>query len=1016
MRNTVQEKKEESQRRIQEAFQLAKKRPYDFLKLSDIIENCADSDFEKETVFGFNVRLKNDDAIIPLLGGGVWMAFQKSNENFGHRIKQTIPKVFEKSHLRIIEFALTSDNKVEENESLSSTEIEKIKKADSFAVLQKKFLFPNDERVYFWISRECGNLEKKGSQYLSNILVISRKKEHLEFVRNRHIDFIRFLFQMEMAYATIVERERKVEAIKSAVAAMMSRNLSHNLGSHYLFYTKMYLESLANSFGEKGPDIRGAAKVLGYMQARMDYLATIVSNNKYPYGSVNFKSQILDELTVDDFSKRHYGTEQDAEFKKRLDDGLMNLGIVQKIVRDIKRLYNDCHSLDGAVFTKKREKIGEALSQLHLAVGEVDNSNIYNRTTNYLLTYLIKSENFSRPKVLEQNETESFRHLWLHVRLWDDDSGEFVVFTGSNEPSRMKEEGPIKDKLSKINLALPGGTMSSHAFYSILENFIRNSAKYSWNGKQVSELRITIALRVNEANHTVECTIYDNKRDALVSCDSYSKDTLLDHMINKLGQTRVLKENHMVDQENKGLKEMLFSAIWLNANESDKRFAEIISSLEEMKPRERINQIAKYAFRFVSVGDDGFDSDDCNSANLGIRFVLPLFTNVEPIEDKSIRDFLKLHTDVVEVPDLNTKASSPINRPYSKIFPRVFSCNQPVRYKYDDIVSKIERKCTQEEYEAVLKLKQAINNNLGNIDNYSLCISSVPEPGFNMGVTQDKLISFDTHLSTNTSKAKLKEHQGKYAYIDTISGNNFTKTIEGLFISGLGGLDQTFKTYSDYFLDLKIKESGLTRITIIDERLFNSIRWGVVQKKLDDSSILDKDLVDFRSTEIELSMKNIRVLNYLNSGEVRKKDKSVLKVRGLPFYGNKFYPMGPCKNSPNATHFLSIHLGLIEKLLKSNAKSLVSLFGSIEGNPLAEKRINKLMSLLESTFGKGTKNGVHICIHSGRGDYSKELEGPLKNYPFISLASLENAFNNSKYLLSQLFYNTIYIGKGEVNQ
>ena len=72
------------------------------------------------------------------------------------------------------------------------------------------------------------------------------------------------------------------------------------------------------------------------------------------------------------------------------------------------------------------------------------------------------------------------------------------------------------------------------------------------------------------------------------------------------------------------------------------------------------------------------------------------------------------------------------------------------------------------------------------------------------------------------------------------------------------------------------------------------------------------------------------------------------------------------------------------------------------------------MKDLERIFGDGKK--VFISVHSGRGNFSKELEGPLATYPFLSLSAIENAFNNSKYLLAQLFYNTIYIGKGIINQ
>ena len=109
---------------------------------------------------------------------------------------------------------------------------------------------------------------------------------------------------------TLQEDARK-ESIRTAVSAIMTRNMSHNLGSHYLYYAKKHLERLADDISNKNsPDVRGAARVLAYTQARMDYLATIVSNDKYPYGSVNFKSQIFDELTIDSFSKRHFPHEK----------------------------------------------------------------------------------------------------------------------------------------------------------------------------------------------------------------------------------------------------------------------------------------------------------------------------------------------------------------------------------------------------------------------------------------------------------------------------------------------------------------------------------------------------------------------------------------------------------------------------------------------------------------------------------------------------------------------------------
>ena len=647
-------------------------------------------------------------------------------------------------------------------------------------------------------------------------------------------------------------------------------------------------------------------------------------------------------------------------------------------------------------------------------VKQIDKRSIYNRTTNYLLTNLIKSENYSRPDILGRVSNDNFRNLYLYVSLWNSKTGVYDIFTGSNNSNDMKKENGIKDKLSKINLALPGGTMSCHAFYNIIENFIRNSAKYSWTDSRSKEdLKFTIALKIDKIAQIVECIIFDNKHDALRQRDTKHKKTLLGDIKNRLIHLRILDENNMVDKENKGLKEMLFSAVWLKANEYEGTFAEIITSIENANSRRKLSLISKYGFDFIGVNDHGYISNNSNEANLGIRIYLPLFTHVESVRGKTIKDFIKLHTDVVEIDNLDEKLPK-LDRTFPQIFPRVFceNCSNVITQRNDNLI--VEQTDSIEDKQNVFKLKESIISNLGNIDGYLLYFASIKEPGKVRRADTSHRIIFDTHFSTQASKGRIKEYFGKYPYVDTISGNNFTKTLQGLFYSGLNNSKKKYNTFNDLFLTLKIKESALTRITIIDERLFNNIRWGEnIVEKLNDSTIQDDTILDLRMTAAELTMKNIRVLNFLEKPKIRK-NICYEKVSGLPFLcGNTFLPLGPCAESANACHFLSIHLGLIEKLLKS--KKLENYIGIRGNNSLEPDRIKRLMELLEKEFGEGLTNGVHICIHSGRGNFSKELEGPLKKYPFLSLAALENAFNNSKYLLSQLFYNTIFIGKGEVN-
>lgn len=829
------------------------------------------------------------------------------------------------------------------------------------------------------------------------------------------------------------------ESIKSAVSAIMSRNMSHNLGSHYLYYTKSTLEKLADKSGNLGPDIRGAAKVLSYIQSRMDYLATIVSNDKYPYGSVNFKSQILDELTIDDFSKRHYNTDTPEDFRDSLLKSIKQVELIKSEVNKLDAMYRQYDQEKDS--PDLRKQISDSVSTIVEQISSLDKRSVYNRTTNFLLTNLIRSENYSRPSIIGSSPfvEKGVKPLYLFVRIWD--GSDYQLFTGSTNPnvyileseteSAAKErERLTKEMLSRINLALPGGTMSCHAFYNVLENFIRNSAKYSWTDDKKSELTFTLSLKVDEQHQRVECVIYDDKHDALVTRNKIGgKATLLRDIQQRLAHMKILAEDNTIDKENKGLKEMVFSAVWLKANESEFSFADIITMIESANPRKKIHLIRKYAFDVLAVDDKGNPSKE-PQANLAIKVNLPIFSRVESLHGKKVQDLIKLHTDVVEIPK-NSGESLFKDRRYDQVFPRVFQNNRPTQSEINDGIKLIQNRAPERDGVEAFMLKEAINRNFGDIDQYSLRMAAIDEPGTDFFISPESQIVFDTHFSTKISKKALlrdyfgvdderyilRERRGKYAYVDTISGNNFTKTLQGLFTAGLSKDLSMFKSYDDKYLSLKIKESALTRITIIDERLFNSIKWNYNLGDNDDA------ILDIRSTEYELMLKNIRVLNITNIAAKSRKKNTRLnghKVEELPFFtGSQFLANGPYAEQSNASNFLSIHLGLIEKLLKSKELESEEYCGARGNNPFDENRIVRLMGLLTKTFGILSPNNsavkLHICIHSGRGNFSKELEGPLREYPFISLAALENTFNNSKYLLSQLFYNTIFLGKGEIN-
>ena len=158
-----------------------------------------------------------------------------------------------------------------------------------------------------------------------------------------------------------------------------------------------------------------------------------------------------------------------------------------------------------------------------------------------------------------------------------------------------------------------------------------------------------------------------------------------------------------------------------------------------------------------------------------------------------------------------------------------------------------------------------------------------------------------------------------------------------------------------------------------------------------------------------MSAKNVRLLNLKPESSIGENPTDVMGV----FDGNSFNDSSENKNH---THFLSIHLGMIEKIVDNEAylKALHLEEENVERDDILDikgKRAIALMKKLREMF-----NTEFVTVHSGRGNFSKDLEGPLRDYQFISVSALESVLTNSKFLLAQLFYNSVYIGKGEANE
>ena len=328
------------------------------------------------------------------------------------------------------------------------------------------------------------------------------------------------------------------ESIKSAKAAIMSRNMSHNLGSHVMFYIKQKLQSVSKIVNNNVlhniipgnlediniktitdkiaankdvelPFLVGLGRFINYLQERQDYIATVATNYIPARSTISFKDFIYDELKPDLRYERH------------------------------KR--NDSSSDNGW------------------------------QPKNLLLDYIAYSEGYCKSDAIEIK---------------------FGEFDGHN-PLDVTAETDFQ-ALRKFNVAVPGGVIGRQAIFSIVENIIRNAAKHSehrTDGKLVLQLSLVDAEKdfaagrfepekfrcMRKEKGSMESgeslvKLYQNHKDTFhilrIKLDMPNKKDDIEALVGKLGEDYV-EEDGSMKETSKGLKEMRISAAWLRGHSID---------------------------------------------------------------------------------------------------------------------------------------------------------------------------------------------------------------------------------------------------------------------------------------------------------------------------------------------------------------------------------------------------------------------------------------------------------------
>jgi len=394
-----------------------------------------------------------------------------------------------------------------------------------------------------------------------DLFLKNKTKENLSF----NI-VLQLILQRKYSNLTVKLKDDSIRsAIKSAKAAIMSRNMSHNLGSHVMAYLKQNLTSIQEMLssgilrgilpkweeevkGEEDlkkllikstekmekdelPFLVGLGKFISYLQERQDFIATIATDFIPYYSTVNFKDFIYDELNPDLRHKRH----------------------------------------------------------------ENDRSGC--QPDNILLNNIARSEGLMRKPSFSDDESRSD----IVIR--------FRNFDGNNQVENPEAAIDLDD-MRKYDFSMPGGVVGRQAIFSIVENVIRNAAKHgNWKEKGKLELAFDIYDIKDQENLNPEdeLSAFLNKYyfdSSVTDINDLYVITLTDNLnitdenlasLKNAVREYYVDNNGVLKNSNKGLKEMRISAAWLRGLSDMEKKDENLSPLIYEKDQNGIVRSRKLA-------------------------------------------------------------------------------------------------------------------------------------------------------------------------------------------------------------------------------------------------------------------------------------------------------------------------------------------------------------------------------------------------------------------------------------
>lgn len=713
----------------------------------------------------------------------------------------------------------------------------------------------------------------------------------------QQIDILRQMFLQER-----IRREIVKHGTNSAVAAIMGRNMDHNIGSHVLSYlVSEYREDMEDiaklvKFSDKELPLKcfilNNRYLLKYLKDRMDFIATILTFTP-SCTTLNFLQDVIGD-TKEGCEKDvlNYGMQGDKLFEKFRDNNKFKYFRPKNLI------------LDYIAFSEK-----------------------------------LKEENISREKIVIK----------------------FSNVLTDNENKLLKG----------INVALPGGVVGKQAFYVIMENIIRNAAKHGTKNHNSLPDRLEFTINFPD-ERSLDHKKYDKDELIRITITDNLNNGSIAEELQKKCELPLIKEDGSLDRQDLGIKEKKIAAAFLRGCSP--------SSIEG-------NKIKDWQFE-----DDSKDILKITNSSRNLQYS---FFLLKPKEILIITDNLNGidHTKYKKegIDFVITKDGSTLNGIMTVEELRDRYKKTKLRHRFLLIVNGNEN--ILDDFDKDYLPYRIVNANNNEIEKEPIeLIKWVCEEWLKKYKNSEHLPSLVFHYNNIHNS-----WNGLYTKYDEWNGNEnpvciYFQHFETKVNEFIGNCKNTAKLNCENLLDCMKKrnvihmesitggnsskykiddpqkppimkwefiEAGLTKVLIIDERLFNIAANGGKIELLKAKGI---EIWDLKETGNELIFESLPVNPQNDEIKLEQKNRnlSIKWAKHISF---------DC---------IAIHQGIIDKIL--DRKKLKK----------SKENINNILNELKDL-------GKFKCVHSGRGKTEEIPEG----WRFLNYPELESWFFDDKHTLVQ---------------